>query len=325
MKTRFSSVAVLAVLAVLATPVSGQAANAPAAARKDASADFVLPGPAEPLPAPLRGAVDGMRAEALGAHVRFLASPALAGRGIGSAGLDAALEYAAAQLALAGVEPFVGPDADGKGRSWFQPVPMREIREPGGSVELERRSGETKESRVFRSGVDVVVPVQPARSVTAPVVFAGFGIRETSPSRDDYRGLDVKGKVVVLREGLPAGEAWRTKALAARWADGDAEERWAKKVETAKALGAVGVLAVEGEEWTERLTGKEKPETFAFRSVEEGPNGAPLLVRCAPAVLEALLGAPPKPEEAPRALPGVFATLRATSVEHLGLTRNVVG
>ena len=41
---------------------------------------------------------------------------------------------------------------------------------------------------MFRSGVDVVVPLQPARSVTAPVVFAGFGIRETAPARDDYRG-----------------------------------------------------------------------------------------------------------------------------------------
>ncbi|MBK9088215.1 MAG: M20/M25/M40 family metallo-hydrolase [Holophagales bacterium] len=315
----------VAVLAVLAAPAAGQTAKALVAAPKDASSDFVLPGTAEPLPVPLRAAVDGMRAEALGAHVRFLASPALEGRGIGSAGLDAALEYAAAQLALAGVEPIADRDAAGKGRTWFQQVPLREIREPGGSVELERRSGETKESRVFRSGVDVVVPVQPARSVAAPVVFAGFGIRETAPARDDYRGLDVKGKVVVIREGLPPGEAWQTKALAARWAGGDAEERWAKKVETAKALGAAGVLAVEGEEWAERLMGKDKPSPFAFRSLDESSSAEPLVARCAPAVLEALLGARPKADEAPRALAGVIATIRATSVERLGLSRNVVG
>ncbi len=326
MKTRIASVAVLAVLFVLAVPVAGQTAKASAAsAPKDASADFVLPGPAEPLPAPLRAAVDGMRAEALGAHVKFLASPALEGRGLGTPGLEAALEYAAARLALAGVEPFGSDGASGKGRSWFQPVPMREIREPGGSVELERRSGESREARTFRSGVDVVVPVQPARSVTGPVVFAGFGIREASPARDDYRGLDVKGKVVVVREGVPSGEAWRTKDLAARWAEGDAEERWAKKVETATALGAVGVLAVEGDEWTARLTGKEKPWPFAFRSVDEISSVGPFVARCAPAVLEALLGARPKADEAPRALAGEFATLRATSVERLGLTRNVVG
>ena len=75
-------------------------------------------------------------------------------------------------------------------------------------------------------------------------------------------------------------------------------------METAKALGAVAVLAVEGEEWTARLTGKEKPSPFAFRSLDEAPSAEPLVVRCAPAVLEALLGAPPKADEAPRALPG---------------------
>lgn len=313
--------------ALLAAGAAASAAPpaAPVPAPKDASADFVLPGPAEPLPAPVRTAVDGLRAEALAAHVRFLASPALEGRGLGTPGLDAALEYAAAELALAGVAPLGRPGADGKRPSWFQPVPMREIREPGGSVEVERRNGETREVRSFRHGVDVVVPVQPARSVTAPVVFAGYGIRETSPARDDYRGLDVKGKVVVLREGLPPGEEWKTKDLRAKWADGDSEDRWAGKAKLAKALGAAGVLAVEGEEWTARLTGKEKPETFAFRQVEEGPNREPLLVRGAPAVLEALLGAAPKPDEAPREMSGVVATLRATSVERLGLTRNVVG
>ena len=289
------------------------------------AADFVLPGPAEPLPSALRAAVDALRAEALGAHVRFLASPALEGRGLGSRGLDAALEYAAAQLALAGVAPLAANGASGAGRSWFQPVPMREIREPGGQVELERRTGETALRRTFVSGVDVVVPPQAARSVSGPVVFAGFGIRETAPARDDYRGLDVKGKVVVVREGLPPGEAWKTKAFAAKYVEGDSEERWAEKVKTAKALGAVGVLAIEGEAWTSRLLGKEKPWPFAFRSLGEAPGAEPLVARCAPAVLEALLGAPPKPDETPRSLPGVAATLRATGVERLGLSRNVVG
>jgi hypothetical protein len=202
---------------------------------------------------------------------------------------------------------------------------MREIREAGGSVEVERRAGETRESRSFRHGVDVVLPPQPARSVAGPVIFAGYGIRETVPARDDYRGLDVKGKVVAVREGLPPGEVWKTRELRARYADGDGEERWAEKVNTAKALGAVAVLAVEGEEWTARLLGKEKPAAFAFLSLTEGPSAEPLVVRCAPVVLEALLGAAPKPEEPSRSLAGAFATFRATGVERLGLGRNVVG
>jgi hypothetical protein len=272
---------------------------------------FVLPKPDSAVSAPLGAALDGVRSETLRAHVAFLASPALAGRGLGSDGLEAALEYAAAQLALAGVAPFGAPDAKGA-RTFFQPVPMREIREPGGSVEIERRAGETTTRRTFLHRVDVVVPPQPSRSVTGPLVFAGYGIRESAPSRDDYKGLDVRGKVVVLREGLPPGEAWAAKQLVEKYAAGDAEDRWSAKVKSAKALGAIGVLAVESGAWAERLLGNEKPETFAFRSMTEGPSAEPLL------------GETPKADEPSRALP-VSATLRATAVERVGLSRNVVG
>ncbi len=323
---RMTFAPVLALLALPATfvaaPSAAQPPPAPAAV-DTARPRFVLPKAGEVIPAPLRAALDGVRSESLRAHVAFLASPALAGRGLGSEGLEAALEYGAAQLALAGVAPFGAADAK-RARTFFQPVPMREIREPGGSVEVERRAGETTMRRTFLHGVDVVVPPQPARSVTGPIVFAGYGIRETSPARDDYRGLDVKGKVVVLREGLPPGEAWATKELVEKYAAGDAEERWAAKLETATALGAAAVLAVEGSEWAARILGDEKPATFAFRSMTEGPSAGPLLLRCSPAVLETLLGAPPKPEEPARALPA-SATLRATAFERTGLSRNVVG
>jgi len=306
-----------AVAVVFAPGAAGQAAE-----RATPRGEFVFAGAHEPLPVPLRAAVDGLSSGALAAHVRFLASPALEGRGLGSRGLDAALEYVAAQLALAGVEPF-GSGALA-GASWFQPVPLREIRQPGGGLDLERRSGEAAIRRSFASGVDVVVPAQPARSVSAPVVFAGYGIREASPSRDDWRGLDVKGKIVVVREGLPPGEAFATKELRSKWADGDAEERWAEKVKVAKELGAVGVLAIEGDEWVSRL-GEEGGGAPVFRQVVEPGSSGPLLVRCAPGVLEALLGGAPKPEESPRVLPGANATLRTTGVESLALGRNVVG
>lgn len=313
--------------ALVATPASAQAAPARAGSTPSpagaARPRFVLPNEGDAIPAPLRAALDGVRSEALRAHVAFLASPSLAGRGLGSDGLEAALEYGAAQLALVGVAPYGA--ADGKGaRTFFQPVPMREIREPGGSVEVERRAGETTTRRTFLHGVDVVVPPQTARSVSGPLVFAGYGIRETSPARDDYEGLDVKGKVVVLREGLPPGDAWRTRELVERYAAGDAEERWAAKLETATALGAAAVLAVEASEWAGRLLGNEKPATFAFRSMTEAPAREPLVIRCAPVVLEALLGAPPKAEEPSRPLLAA-ATLRATALERTGLSRNVVG
>lgn len=324
-KTTFVPGLVLALAFVATLPAPGAAAQpAPApAAAETVRPRFVLPNAGGAVPAPLRAALDGVRSDSLRAHVAFLASPPLAGRGLGSDGLEAALEYGAAQLALAGVAPFGAADAKGA-RTFFQPVPMREIREPGGSVEVERRAGDSAARRTFLHGVDVVVAPQAARSVTGPLVFAGYGIRETSPARDDYKGLDVRGKVVVLREGLPPGEAWAKKELVEKYAAGDAEVRWSAKLETATALGAAAVLLVEGGEWAARLLEGEKPATFAFRSMTEAPSLEPLAVRCAPAVLEAVLGAPPKAEEPSRALPA-SATLRATAFERTGLSRNVVG
>ncbi|MHB1044640.1 MAG: M20/M25/M40 family metallo-hydrolase [Thermoanaerobaculia bacterium] len=322
-KTTFAFALVLAPAFHAMLPAPPASAQPAPAAAETARPRFVLPNAGGAVPAPLRTALDGVRAESLRAHVAFLASPPLAGRGLGSDGLEAALEYGAAQLALAGVAPFGAAGAK-EARTFFQPVPMREIREPGGSVEVERRAGESAARRTFVHGVDVVVAPQPARSVTGPLVFAGYGIRESAPARDDYRGLDVKGTVVVLREGLPPGEAWRTKELVEKYAAGDAEERWAAKLETATALGAAAVLLVERGEWAARLLGDEKPATFAFRSMTEASSLEPLVVRCSPVVLEAILGAPAKEEEPSRALPA-SATLRATALERTGLTRNVVG
>ena len=72
---------------------------------RPASADFVAPGPIVPLDAALMRAIGDLRAEALASHIAMLASPALEGRGLGGSGLEAAAEYVAAQLALAGVGP----------------------------------------------------------------------------------------------------------------------------------------------------------------------------------------------------------------------------
>lgn len=279
-----------------------------------------------PLPEPLEGLVAGMKAGALATHVAFLASPALLGRGLDTPGLSAAAGYAASHLSLAGIPPLRPGDGKGALAAYFQAVPVREIREPGGTVTIERREGATATTRTLVSGVDALVPPATERTVSGPAVFAGYGIRETSPARDDYRGLDVKGRVVVLLEGLPPGEEWRTKALRSRYAAEDAEDRWAAKVETARSLGALAVVGVEGVEWAARVTGKDRPPAFVFRGVvDESREAEPLLVRVSPAGGQALLGAGPAPSDQPRSLPGVTVTVRAQGRERLAVSQNVVG
>ncbi len=296
----------------------GVSAQAPLPSSPSPSADFVRVSKVDPLPPPIAAAVATLRAPALAAHIGFLASPALEGRGLATRGLDAAAEYAAAHLALAGVPPLAE-------KTYFQPVPLREITGGTGAVEIERRRGDDVERRSFAGGVDALVPQIPARSLAAGVVFAGYGIRETAPERDDYRGLDVKGKVVVLLGGAPEGAAWRTPALVERWAAEKADDRYTAKRELAQRLGALAVLAIEGDDWATKILPKNKPDEKTFWRLEDDglDDEGILLARVSPAVGAALLGGSAR--GAPRALPGVTVTLRTCGKERTLVSRNVAG
>ncbi len=282
------------------------------------SADFIRVSSVEPLPPPAAAAVAAVRAPALAAHVGFLASPALEGRGLGARGLDAAAEYAAAHLALAGIPP----PAEA---TYFQSVPLREITGGTGALEIESRRGETVDRRTFVAGTDCLIPQIPARTFTGSVVFAGYGIRETAPARDDYRGLDVKGKIVVLLKGAPEGEAWKTPELVERWAAPKLDDRYTAKQDLARSLGAIAVLAVEGDDWGTRVLPANKPwEKTYWRLEDDGlDDDGVLLAPVSPAVGAALLGA--SGPGVPRALPGVTVTLRTSGKERAFVSRNVVG
>lgn len=307
----------------LAWCVTCAAAGQAPQAGTDVAADFVAATPLEPFPAPLAAAAAGITTEALAAHVAFLASPSLAGRGLGDRGLDAALEYVAASLALAGVAP---PDEGGR----FQTVPVREIGSITGEVSVTRRSGEQGLSRVFSAGADCLLPAVPPQRITAGVVFAGHGIREPKLGHDDTRGLAVRGKIVLLVGGLPAGPQWRTKELQGRYDAEDLDDRYTARVELARALGAVAVLAVEPDDWPALVQrGAAPSRAFVPFDRDIDPDGPPL-VRVSPAVAEALLGASAPPDrslraERPRALPGVTATIEVRGSERLLTSRNVFG
>ena len=310
--------AVAALCVCFAVSAAAQAPQSPPSKNPSSASDFIRVLKVEPLPEPVSAAVAALRAPALAAHVGFLASPALEGRGLGTGGLDAAAEYAAAHLALAGIPPLAE-------KTYFQPVPLREITGGTGAIEVERRRGEDVDRRAFLSGVDALIPQIPARTFTASVVFAGYGIRERSPERDDYRGLDVKGKIVVFLGGAPEGAAWRTPALVERWAAEKADDRYTAKRELAQRLGALAVLAVEGDDWATKILPKNKPDERTFWRLEDDGLDADgiLLARVSPAVGTALLGGPAS--GAPRSLPGVTVTLRTSGNERALVSRNVAG
>jgi hypothetical protein len=319
-----------ALLVVTATclPVAAQGEDAKRAAR--VADDFATAEPAPPLPAPLKAALAGIQAPALAARIAFLAAPNMEGRGLGTRGLDTAAEYVAASLALAGVPPLAAADRkQPAAEAYFQLVPLRQLSGAGGEVTVERRSGEEVRRRSFLSGIDCLLPSLPPQTMAAPVVFAGYGIREREPARDDYSGLDVRGKIVLVLAGLPAGAGWQKPELVARYGSEKRRERFAAKLELARTLGAAAVLGVEVEDFATRVLANEQPEEGSFLPYENGAE-APPLVRVSPVAADTVLAAAgltagSARTAAPRDLAGVTVTIRVSASERLITSRNVVG
>jgi hypothetical protein len=305
-------------------------AQVPAPARP-ASADFVAPGPVVPLDPLVMKAVGGLRAEALASHVALLASPALEGRGLGSSGLEAAAEYVAAQLALAGIGPVdAAPGAPNPAAPYFHPVAVRQFSRATCQVRIEARLGESVSVRIFQGGVDAACPEAPPGVLSAPLVFAGYGIRESSPARDDYRGLDVRGRVVLLHAGVPPGLEWQRPELRERYAAESGRRRFAAKAQLAAGGGAVAILAIEGPAYASAIaSGTDAPAPVFYASYEPDDDAGIPVVRLSSAAGEAVLAAagiaPRTSSMPPQALAGTTSTLTFSGEERLVLSRNVIG
>lgn len=137
--------------------------------------------------------------QAVRAHVTFLADDLLEGRDTGTKGYDIAASYVASQFIAMGLKP-AAPDG-----SFFQKLTVREARLDGAPKLALAYGGkevvlsETAQVLVRPSLTDAKVAFE------APLVFAGFGFDRPDLGFDDYKGLDVKGKIVVVLTGFPKG------------------------------------------------------------------------------------------------------------------------
>jgi len=304
--------------------------SAQAPSPRPASADFALPGGGPPLPPPLLSSLDRIQAPSLAAHIALLSSASLDGRGLGTKGLDATAEYIAATLTLAGIQPFTLAEKGPALGPYFHDVPLRRITNPSGQVTVDVKRGESTDSRTFLSNVDGLFPELAPASVAAPVVFAGYGIREPTPARDDYRGLDVQGKIVLVLAGVPAGAEWDAQAMRDRYASDSARRRFAAKAELARSLGARALLAIEGDGFPALLaSGASAPAAtfFVGQDDDEVPMPVVRITRAAGAALLEAGGLTPSSaaSSGPRALPGASATIRIAGDERLLVSRNVIG
>lgn len=183
----------------------------------------------DPLDPALRAALDAVSARAVDAHLRFLSHPLLEGRAPGTRGGILAMEYIAAQLQRAGAEPVRG--------AYTQPVPMVGM-DPHPHLELATPAG----PRLPAYGPDYVLEAGVPRAeveVDAELVFVGYGITAPEYGWNDYAGVDVRGKVLLMRVNDPGTEStpgfFGGKALTYYG-------RWTYKLEEASRRGAAGAL-----------------------------------------------------------------------------------
>lgn len=171
--------------------------------------------------------------EAIRAHMSFLADDLLEGRGTGSRGYEIAARYVAAQFEQFGLQPA------GANGSYLQPVPLLRTELDRERTELQLIRGGKAERLVLdqdyaTAGHEIHADAQ----VEAPAVFAGYGVTAPELDYDDYAGLDVRGKIVVVLGNAPPRFPTSERAhFSSR----------ELKAENAARRGAVGLISL----WTE--------------------------------------------------------------------------
>src|ERR1700674_2841498 len=173
--------------------------------------------------------------EKIRAHVKFLSSDLLEGRGMGQRGSDIAAEYIATQFALDGLKPA------GDQGSYFQEVPMVNITTlPDTTASLVPKNGEPLQLKNLDDFVIHNETQTDVADIDAPIVFVGYGITAPEYRWDDYKGVDLKGKVALLFVNEPTSDDpkfFKGKALTYYG-------RWTYKYEETARHGAVATLII---------------------------------------------------------------------------------
>jgi hypothetical protein len=171
--------------------------------------------------------------EALRDHVRYLASEELTGRGIGTPGIKLARDYLAAEFAKSGLQP--GGD-NGSYLQSFEVVTGVTVKPPT-SLSLDNQAPLKLNQDWIPLGFSA------SNKVEAEAAFVGYGITAKDHGYDDYAGIDVQGKiVVVLRYEPPPKDA---NSPFRKYPNYSIHAALRTKVNNARDHGAVGMILVD--------------------------------------------------------------------------------
>ena len=139
------------------------------------------------------------------AQLNFLASDWTEGREAVSKGAFLAADYIASVFQMTGLVPAGDMQPNGK-RSYFQRVPL--IRTSAGdtqSLSVITNAGGMRLAKNYVQGTDYMVQNggDVSKSISAPLVFIGYGMIDEKNGYDELKGIDVKGKIVIRLSGYP--------------------------------------------------------------------------------------------------------------------------
>ena len=177
----------------------------------------------------------GITAAEIDGHLRFLSSDALEGRAPATRGGRLAAEYIASQLRGFGLRA-------GLDTSYFQTVPIDVVTADKSSMKV---TASDKATATLRFPEDVVVwagSAVPASAARGELVFVGYGSNAPEYNWDDYKDVDVKGKVLLVLVNDPPAPASEPNLFGGRAMT--YYGRWTYKFEEAERRGAAGMLIV---------------------------------------------------------------------------------
>jgi Zn-dependent M28 family amino/carboxypeptidase len=180
-------------------------------------------------------------AKALSEHIRVLSSDAFEGRGPATPAEAKVLDYVIGQFKKEGLKP--GGDSTGPWGKWVQDVPLARFQVTG-PVAMNLNEGGTviPMTQGEQAVVQTLTPVDHVSIKDAPLVFIGYGVKAPERRWDDFKGVDLHGKIAVVLINDPDYEA----DLGGRF-DGKAMTyygRWTYKYEEAARQGALGMLII---------------------------------------------------------------------------------
>ena len=187
------------------------------------------------LPGTAIAAMQKIDPERIRQHVRFLSHDLLEGRGTGQRGGDIAAEYIATQFALEGLKPA------GDHGSYMQKVPMVGIvPDPATKFSMVPANGAAVDLKPLEQYVAYDQTQQPQSEIDADIVYVGYGIEAPEYQWDDYKGVDVRGKILLMLVNEPPSDDpnfFKGKALTYYG-------RWTYKYEEGARKGAAGVILI---------------------------------------------------------------------------------